>query len=422
MSQAEWANVPSVSTPPDSNITALEPANHTTTEEDYNTTTGPLTAVPIGPIYPLTPCLWILVKFIGNTYVVPWDIFLLVPNAVVFLLLLLSARRSIGILRKLSSPIVTTFYILVCLTCFFSTVRCIVIMFVSGFNALHNQILWLVVRFFQLVTELSVLILALIYGQADSRTGIRRVLIITITLSLLYTVCQFVLEKMFHKVYFDRDIYLHGGLKFTQISTATFSVIYFFVSLLPFMPLQRFNLLLPKKRSFYIYSMSLCVLNILGCVGSSLVDDYNEQTGFCFVSVTMFVYFSLFPPMIYIVFLQPFLGGRTSEGQESNNETSRLLSCNYGVQPQLNYSSSSVANARKGISVSQSSTSTPVVRSPSQGSLIDSSYPGQSVADVFSPPNIYKQPTRSLNDARHYDSSSGNSDNDEAGPPPAGIV
>lgn len=46
---------------------------------------------------------------------------------------------------------------------------------------------------------------------------------------------QGVLEKLYHKVYFQLDIYLHGGLTFMLISSACFSVVssivwFFFVT------------------------------------------------------------------------------------------------------------------------------------------------------------------------------------------------
>lgn len=52
------------------------------------------------------------------------------------------------------------------------------------------QVLWLMLRFTLLATELSVVIFGLAFGHLDSKTSIRRVLVSTFSLALVYSVTQ----------------------------------------------------------------------------------------------------------------------------------------------------------------------------------------------------------------------------------------
>ncbi|XP_013788352.2 transmembrane protein adipocyte-associated 1 homolog [Limulus polyphemus] len=122
-----------------------------------------------------------------------WDLGIFVPNVLFLLFLGLHFSRAQIKLRTTSSPIFWAFYLLVFVSAVVSVTRCIVSMTVNAAmftGDLVDKVLWVVVRFSLLSTEISVLIFGLAFGHLDSNTSIRRVLFVTFFISLAYSSTQ----------------------------------------------------------------------------------------------------------------------------------------------------------------------------------------------------------------------------------------
>jgi hypothetical protein len=174
-----------------------------------------------------------------------------------------------------------------------------------------DKILWVAVRFFLLSTELSVLIFGLAFGHVDSGTSIRRVLLITSIISLIYSSTQGALEivapdENFYIREKEYNIFGHGGTVFWMTSSALFAVVYTTICVLPFTRLRE-TLALPSKPSFYWYALFLSLLNWTQAVGNGLL-YYKVTAGLCVVDVTTYLYFSLLTPLVYWTFLSGFFG------------------------------------------------------------------------------------------------------------------
>lgn len=214
-----------------------------------------------------------------------------------------------------NSPIFPTYFTLVGISALLSFARCIVSMTVdlaslSGTDA--NKILWLILRFFLLMSELSVLTFGLAFGHLDSRRGIKRVLIVTFFISLLYSSIQAYLElekddPRFDVVEDNWTVYQHGGALFSFVSSLFFLCLYTLVIILPYIRwLQRY-LLVPTRRSFYVYVVVMFLLNFLSTLGSGLL-YYYQYSGLCLLDVSSIVYFGYFAPLVYWTFLSSYFG------------------------------------------------------------------------------------------------------------------
>ncbi|XP_024902243.1 transmembrane protein adipocyte-associated 1 isoform X2 [Pteropus alecto] len=273
-----------------------------------------------------------------------WDLLLLVPNVLFFIFLLWKLPFARAKICITSSPIFITFYILrnqhlqiwyvgllllqlpeasfsdsttpplthqVFVVALVGIARAVVSMTVSASDAatVADKILWEITRFFLLAIELSVVILGLAFGHLESKSSIKRVLAITTVLSLAYSVTQGTLEILYpdsHLSAEDFNIYGHGGRQFWLVSSCFFFLVYSLVVILPKTPLKE-RISLPSRRSFYVYTGILALLNLLQGLGSALLcADIIE--GLCCVDATTFLYFSFFAPLIYVAFLRGFFG------------------------------------------------------------------------------------------------------------------
>ncbi|XP_076310636.1 transmembrane protein adipocyte-associated 1 homolog isoform X2 [Tachypleus tridentatus] len=222
-----------------------------------------------------------------------------------------------------------------------SVTHCIVSMKVNAavfVGDLADKVLWVVVHFFLLSTEISVFIfglafvcqefeymltrlqvqrleavfLGIIYeihpclGHLDSNTSIKWVLIVTFFISLAYSSTQGALEIVvpdedFHVAHKDYDIFTHGRMLFWSISSVIFAAVYIVIFILPWTKLRE-RLDLPSKKSFYWYVLFLALLNITQAVGSGSI-YYGEIDGICLVDVTTYIYFISFTPLVCWTFL-----------------------------------------------------------------------------------------------------------------------
>ncbi|WAR26936.1 TPRA1-like protein [Mya arenaria] len=201
-------------------------------------------------------CQWILYEDIKETRVRVWDLIILIPNALFLMFLLWTMKPAISRLRQLSSPIVTAFFTLVFMVSVISVLRCVVAMTVNASvitGDITDKVIWLVLRFFLLATEISVVIFGLAFGHLDSQTSIRRVLLVTFFFAFIYSCVQGGLEfgypdPKFHVNSKNYDIFAHGGMIFWMTSS-----IFFFI------------------RAFYVYVLVLACLDVTQAVGSSLL-------------------------------------------------------------------------------------------------------------------------------------------------------
>ncbi|KAG8435911.1 hypothetical protein GDO86_007127 [Hymenochirus boettgeri] len=256
-------------------------------------------------------CLVILFEDIGSSRVRYWDLMLLIPNVLFFIFLLWKLPSARAKIRVTSSPIFTTFYILVFVVAVVGITRAIVSMTVSSSSAatVTDKILWEITRFFLLAIELSVVILGIAFSHLESKSSVKRVLAITAVLSLAYSVTQGTLEILYPDAHLsaeDFNIYGHGGRHFWLASSCFFFLVYTLVSFLPKTPLKD-RISLPSRKSFYVYAVILAVLNLVQGIGSALLCA-NIINGLCLVDVTTFLYFSLFAPLMYVAFLKGFFG------------------------------------------------------------------------------------------------------------------
>ncbi|XP_013412973.1 transmembrane protein adipocyte-associated 1 homolog [Lingula anatina] len=268
------------------------------------------TPLPAPSIITLPPCQWILYEDINDSHVRIWDLMILIPNVIFAIFMLLRIRTALQKLGTTGSPIFTAFYTLVWVICIIGVIRAVIAMIVSHHN-IADKILWLVLRFFLLATEMSVVIFGLLFGHLDSRTSIRRVLAITCFLAAIYSITQGVLEFHYHdKKYYlegeNYDIFAHGGMIFLCASAAFFLVVYITVLVLPYTPLKD-KLNLPSKKSFYIYCGILALLNLGEVIGSAAL-EMGAIEGMCVVDVAAYLYFSMFAPLVFCTFLWKFFG------------------------------------------------------------------------------------------------------------------
>ncbi|XP_070395884.1 transmembrane protein adipocyte-associated 1 homolog isoform X3 [Dermacentor albipictus] len=196
----------------------------------FNITSSSPTPAVVEPEY---FCKWVLYHEIPGSRVRMWDLCILVPNVVFLLFMALRFNRARLKLRATSSPIFSTFYILVSLNAVMSVIRCVVSMTVNAAapaGGIADKALWVVVRFFLLSTEMSVLIFGLAFGHLDSRTSIQRVLLVTSFVALLYSGTQGVLElvlpdRKFYVPDKNFELFGHGGMLFWFISSVLFAVV-----------------------------------------------------------------------------------------------------------------------------------------------------------------------------------------------------
>uniref|UniRef100_A0A8D2GZ09 Integral membrane protein GPR175 n=1 Tax=Urocitellus parryii TaxID=9999 RepID=A0A8D2GZ09_UROPR len=276
------------------------------------------------PAPPLAPnitvphrCLQLLYEDIGSSRVRYWDLLLLIPNVLFFIFLLWKLPFARAKIRVTSSPIFITFYILVFVVALVGIARAVVSMTVSARAAasttvstsdpatVADKILWEITRFFLLAIELSVVILGLAFGHLESKSSIKRVLAITIVLSLAYSVTQGTLEILYpdsHLSAEDFNIYGHGGRQFWLVSSCFFFLVSWAGGQGPGCPVGVGSL---GQEAHPAPVLSAGLLP-----GRGPAQDAAEGAhlpALC-VDATTFLYFSFFAPLIYVAFLRGFFG------------------------------------------------------------------------------------------------------------------
>ncbi|XP_071514142.1 transmembrane protein adipocyte-associated 1-like [Panulirus ornatus] len=272
-------------------------------------------------------CKLILYKEIGESRVRVWDLLLLLPTLLFLIGLLVKINSARLKLRAVHSPIYATFYGLIWLNTLISVARCVVSMTVNAATPsgdVANKLLYVIVRFFLLATEMSVVVFAIFFGHLDNKTSIRRVLVVTSMIAMPYSVVQGALEVItpdhdFDVPSKDYELFGHGGSLFWLISSIIFTLIYSFILVLRLDCLRKrflFLLWMPMKRAFYVYLGFLAGLNLIQSIGSGLY-HVHIAAGLCLVNATTWTYFSLLTPFIYYTFISEFFGQKSREQVEN---------------------------------------------------------------------------------------------------------
>ncbi|XP_033116540.1 transmembrane protein adipocyte-associated 1 homolog [Anneissia japonica] len=296
---------------------SVNPVTQSTVMQTTNqmTTMSTMTTGNASDINNIQHCLLVLYSSIGDSQIRYWDLALLIPNMLFLIFLIVKAKAAIVKLRQTTSPIFVTFYITVFTIAVISVVRGVVSMMVASSTRAGDIVdtaLWLILKFFLLGAELSVLTFGLAFGHLDSNSSIKRVLLVTAFISLAYSTSQGVLEVRYPDSHFDNDnpkvefdVFAHGGTIFFFTSSLVFFLIYSVVLILPCTRLRN-SIQLPSKRSFYYYCTCLSVLNGIQAIGCAIL-HYNITQGLCIIDVTSYLYFTCFAPLVYLTFLHNFL-------------------------------------------------------------------------------------------------------------------
>ncbi|EEB10470.1 Integral membrane protein GPR175, putative [Pediculus humanus corporis] len=255
-------------------------------------------------------CEQILYIEIGNSRIKAWDVIIFVPNLLFLLLLIARFNRARLKLRATSSPIFITFYGLVLVNVLISLIRCCVSMTLSAAmisGGYTDKILWVIVRFFMLSTEMCVVIFGLAFGHLDSRSSIRYVLLATSFISLAFSITQGTLEVISPDTFTfgNNSVFKHGGMLFWFITSFIFAIAYFLVLILPWTKLRE-RIVLPTRHSFYLYIFFLALLDVVQTIGSGLLYYGGYVSGLCMVDATSCIYFTMFTPLVFHAFLNEF--------------------------------------------------------------------------------------------------------------------
>uniref|UniRef100_A0A158R4C7 RGS domain-containing protein n=1 Tax=Syphacia muris TaxID=451379 RepID=A0A158R4C7_9BILA len=157
-----------------------------------------------------------------------------------------------------------------------------------------------------------------IYVFADSRRCIRNAVIAIFILSSLHLALETILE--FHlklesnskEDASDFNIYTHGGIGLWMVSSGLFAITYSLACLISNLCSRR-TATLSVRCSFYAYCLILAIMNLTQMIGAALLFT-DSLDGLCIVDFITFLYFTLYPPLVYFVFLYRPLSTDTGRG------------------------------------------------------------------------------------------------------------
>mmetsp|Transcript_12567 Transcript_12567/g.41426 ORF Transcript_12567/g.41426 Transcript_12567/m.41426 type:complete len:296 (-) Transcript_12567:94-981(-) len=243
---------------------------------------------------------------------VTYDILIGLPTLLFTVFLASRASRAVRKLKRSQSGIMTTYYLLLWSVCLMNVLRC-------GFQllledpghrlGLYNT-LWLITRFGMNFLEVSVVIFL---AQGYSASG-GEALIRTVSWSGVYATLDTIVKIIL--IYGAHVELFAGGVDeedataaerwhkwgYWLFHTGLFTVGYLCVVLLPF---TRWRDRLPARPSFYRYVAILLALNFAAFIGAMLLAA-NVPEGYCVYGGACFLYYALFPPLLWVTFLQEF--------------------------------------------------------------------------------------------------------------------
>ncbi|UJR09508.1 hypothetical protein I4U23_013746 [Adineta vaga] len=188
----------------------------------------------------------------------------------------------------------------------------------SHIKGIILKILWLLVRFILLCTELSLLLFGICFGRSNSNRQwlqTARILIVSSLCSLIYTLIQGVLEfrgdaRPSSFLLSNYNLYSYGGMKFLLISSALFLLMYIIIFFLPLL-CRRHRKYLPIRRSFYFYCLILAFINMIQVLGTILSLTETTKYAMCIVDGTTCIFYICFAPFVYHQFLRRALSSQT---------------------------------------------------------------------------------------------------------------
>ncbi|PAV75844.1 hypothetical protein WR25_14142 [Diploscapter pachys] len=250
------------------------------------------------------------VPYLGIRY---WDLSVLLPNVLFLLFLIVRCGRVMKKLKSSRSPVFKAFFVLIYLCTLVNVARSLLAFSISTANPLGDfvhKILSISLKFFYMTAELSVLMFALLFGHLDSGSSIRRALVFTLILSMFHAGLQAIIDFDFLP-YIDKswfpsndlfDLETDAGILLWMGTSMVFAMLYLFIILLPLTCFRNY-VTMPSKTSFYIYCISLSILNLVQLLGSSLI-FFGARDGMCFVDLSTLLYFCFFSPLVYFTFLR----------------------------------------------------------------------------------------------------------------------
>eukprot|EP00096_Caligus_rogercresseyi_P009607 TRINITY_DN3285_c0_g1_i1.p1 TRINITY_DN3285_c0_g1~~TRINITY_DN3285_c0_g1_i1.p1 ORF type:complete len:356 (-),score=117.73 TRINITY_DN3285_c0_g1_i1:95-1162(-) len=254
-------------------------------------------------------CKIFMFQTLGRSNIRVWDMLILLPNLMFFLYLLSGFRKSHRRLSASNAPVYKAFFYLTFCSAGLSLLRTLLsILLGMLFSYSHalDELGWVVLHFGLLTTELSVLVLGI--AQIDSRKSVRRVILLSSILAVFYSIIQSVLEIKYPDSHFHfkgLNLFGFGGTLFLFVSSLIFLSIYGFLLILPFLtPCHKYVWALPQKKSFYLYALFHYVLNVFQLISTLILVHY--QVGLCLLNASLYVYFTLFLPAVYVTFLRGF--------------------------------------------------------------------------------------------------------------------
>jgi len=232
-----------------------------------------------------------------------YDLILCLPTGFFLVFLLLKLPSALRKLLDSESLIMSTYYGFIWSVCVFNIGRCLLNYLFpqqSKYGPQVYQGLWLLSSSILIFVEVSVVVFMSHGYVVSGREAIHRTIWITGIISVIYSTIQGILL-------FGLGVPLYSIIN-TQaalywfITSLVFMVVYGIILILPHTSLKdRF----PARPSFYRYVSFLFTLNALKGLGYLLVLGVVD-TGFCFVALSQFAYFSLYAPLLYICFLKDF--------------------------------------------------------------------------------------------------------------------
>lgn len=233
------------------------------------------------------------------------------PTLVFAAFLAWQLRASVRKLRRSQSQIMLTYYAFLWSVNLLNVVRCIVLLVetrepkAGPWNAL-----WLLTSFALVLLEVSVVVFLLQGYMTSGREALVRTLWVSGSVAFVDTVVKLLVIRA------GVPLFMYGGTvdqgvgadmrwskwSFWMCHALCFLAMYLALLILPH---TKWRDRLPARPSFYRYVFILFLYNLARFLGAILI-GCHVLAGYCVYGVATFLYFALYPPLIYWTFLSDF--------------------------------------------------------------------------------------------------------------------